>query len=93
MVMSARKIWRRENSNRYTCAQCGFCSHNKSHYHRHTQSISHFLVTVVGNAPRDVKVVIASFLNYRTIYTLGDIAAAALNYRFGHGEGFWVFRQ
>ena len=93
MVMCARLIWRRENNKRFTCATCGFCTHNKSHHHRHLQSTSHFLKTVVGDAPRDIKVVIASFLCYRTIHTLGSIAAAALNYRFGHGEGFWVFRQ
>ena len=93
MVMCARLIWKHENSKRFECTTCGFCSHNKSHYRRHTQSTGHFLKTVIGNAPRDIKVVIASFLSYRTIYSLGNIAAAALNYRFGHGEGFWVFKR
>ena len=92
MVINAQKIWRRENEHRFTCPACAFSTHNKSHYRRHMESTSHFLKTVVARGPRDIKVVIASFLSYRTIYVLGDIAAAAFNYR-NEEEGFWVFRQ
>lgn len=82
MVMMARMIWRLENKRRHRCETCGYSTHNKSHMRRHLESKSHFLMHDFGLfAPRDICLVVASFLDFRDIYKLGQLAADALNYR------------
>lgn len=79
--MLARKIWRRENAAKYQCPVCNYKTHNKSLYTRHLGSTYHFMLSVFAKqAPRDIKVVVASFLPYYQICLLGRLAIDSLNY-------------
>ena len=91
--MLARKIWRLENKRRHECKTCGYSTHNKSHMKRHLESTNHFLLhEYAPNAPRDINLVVASFLDFHEIYFLGKLCADALNYRRPEGC-VWRFTQ
>ena len=84
--MIARTIWKLENRKRYECKTCKYHTHNKSHMRRHLESKSHFLLHDFGRfAPRDICLVVASFLDFRDIHKLGQLCADALNYRRPEG--------
>ena len=81
MVMLANKIWQLENAARYCCPICNYKTHNKTLYRRHLDSTRHFLMTTFAyQAPRDVKMLVASFLPFDRIYLLEQLAVDALNY-------------
>ena len=91
--MSARKIWKLENKRRHECKTCGYSTHNKSHMKRHLESTTHFLLhEYAPNAPRDINLVVASFLEFHEIQLLGKLCADALNYRRPEGC-VWRFTQ
>ena len=92
--MIARMIWKLENRKRYECKTCGYHTHNKSHMRRHLESKSHFLLHDFGRfAPRDICLVVASFLDFHDIHKLGQLCADALNYRRPEGCVWRFTRQ
>ena len=81
MVMTASRIWRLENAARFQCPICNYKTHNKTIFRRHLDSTRHFLLTEFAHqAPRDIKMLVASFLPFDKIVHLGQLAVDALNY-------------
>ena len=79
--MIASKIWLLENAARYQCPICDYKTHNKALFERHLKSTRHFLMSEFAHqAPRDVKMLVASFLPFNKIYLCGSVAVDALNY-------------
>ena len=79
--MAASKIWRLENAARYQCPICDYKTHNKALFRRHLDSTRHFLLSEFAHqAPRDVKMLVATFLPFYRIYMCGPVAVDALNY-------------
>lgn len=77
--MKARQLWTQLNATKYHCPVCRFKTFNKTHFGRHLESDKHFLLTVIREeAPRDVKVVIGSFLPVCIIIRLGAVGRSAL---------------
>ena len=77
-MVTPTELWMDYNEFKYWCEACTYSSCNKTHYGRHAESIKHFLMTDIANAPLDIKAVIATFLPIRTILNLGDIGRRAL---------------
>ena len=78
----ASKIWRFENAFRFTCPICDYNTHNKTLFRRHQDSTRHFLLTEFAyQAPREIKMLVATFLPFDRIYLLGKIAVDALNFK------------
>ena len=75
--MSADLIWKQVNAHKYKCNCCNYNTHNKALFKRHETTTNHFLRTTVFYGPRDIKVVIASFLPYYKIQYCGKIARHA----------------
>ena len=78
MVTKAHLLWMDFNEYKYCCECCKYHNGNKTHYGRHQRSIKHFLMTVIAEAPTDIKAIVATFLPIRTILMLGDVGARAL---------------
>ena len=78
--MLARKYWTELNSKKYSCPTCGFNTFNKTHFTRHVQSNKYFLITEFAeDCPRDLKILVASFLPVYIIFNLPErISAPAL---------------
>ena len=77
--MEAHVLWKELNSKRYECKVCRFRSHNKKHYERHLESNKHFLLTTFAEeAPRDIKVLVASFLPLYKLIRLPSVGKSAL---------------
>ena len=81
VMMKASEIWKNENAKKYSCPLCGYCTHNKSLFKRHTRTINHWLRTEIFHAPRDLKMLIATYLPFRDIKYCGDIMIDACNYK------------
>ena len=86
--MIARMIWKKANAHRYICKICNYKTHNKTLYNRHLNTTNHWLRTKVFSAPRDIKIVIASFLPYYKIVKCGKIADDADKY---NGKSIWTW--
>ena len=85
--MCARLIWRHENKNKHHCPYCDYSSYNKTIYCRHKGTIKHWLHAVFAQqAPRDIKIVVASFLPFHKIRYLGKMTIDALNYGIPDGS-------
>jgi hypothetical protein len=71
-------LWKELNAGRYKCAVCRFRSFNKAHYARHVHCDKHFLLTHFRwECPRDIKVLIASFLPLYKIIKLSSVGPSA----------------
>ena len=78
-MATATELWRVTNRERYTCERCKFSTYNKSHFHRHMKSDRHFLLNDFrDDIPRDLRIVIASFLPFYLLDQLKCIGPAAL---------------
>ena len=67
----AHIMWRRLNNERYVCSTCKYKTYNLAHYKRHIESSKHFLLTDLRfECPRDLKILIASFLPIYKIHKL-----------------------
>ena len=80
MVMCAHLIWKLANKQRYHCKCCDYFTHNKALFTRHSATITHWLHDVFAQAPRDIKIIVASFLPYRKIRKCGKVVIDAFNY-------------
>ena len=79
MVKTARQIWIALNEDRYECPVCGFKTPNLAHFRRHLASDKHFLMTDFrDNCPRDLKVLVASFLPFMKLTHLGQLGLDAV---------------
>lgn len=75
----ADDLWKELNAGRYKCDVCRFRSFNKAHYARHVHCDKHFLLTHFRwECPRDLKVLIASFLPLYKIIKLSNVGPLAL---------------
>ena len=75
----AHVLWQQLNHTRFSCAVCEFKSFNRAHYARHTESDKHFLLTEFRSyVPRDIRILIASFLPIYKIIRLKCIGYDAL---------------
>lgn len=75
----AHELWRELNRNRYECHVCRFRSFNRAHYVRHMDCAKHFLMTEFkSNCPRDLRILIASFLPLYKVIRLKHIGPYAL---------------
>jgi hypothetical protein len=75
----ANILWQELNKNRYNCPVCCFNSFNRAHYLRHNDSSKHFLLTdFKSNCPRDIRILIASFLPLYKVIRLKHIGPYAL---------------
>jgi hypothetical protein len=84
MVKSAQELWLQLNSDRYRCDECGFVSPNHAHWYRHVRSDKHFLLSVFAEeAPRDIKLLVASFLPFVKLTSLGRLGLQAVNLAVG----------
>ena len=80
MVKPAREMWIELNHDRYRCDCCGFRSPNLTHYLRHAGSDKHFLMTTFRDeAPRDIKIMVASWLPFVKLTELGQVGLDAVN--------------
>ena len=85
--MCARTIWENENKRKYFCASCQYATYNKALFRRHNNTLSHWLNHVFAKtAPRDIKIVVASFLPYWKIKYCGKLTAHAYNYALPKGS-------
>ena len=84
MVTKAHLLWMEFNEYKYCCDNCNYHNHNLTHFIRHERSIKHFLMTMIKNAPTDIKALVATFLPIRTMLTLGDVGAMALRLEADH---------
>ena len=84
MVKSAQEMWHDLNFDKYTCPECGFRSPNHAHWYRHVRSDKHFLLgDFAVNAPRDIKVLVASFLPFVKLTRLGQLGLDAVTMAVG----------
>ena len=75
----ATALWRISNRDRWVCSRCNFSTYSKSHYFRHLTSDKHFLLTEFHDCcPRELRIVIASFLPFYLLSDLKCIGPAAL---------------
>ena len=89
MVMKASLIWRRENRSKYYCKCCNYRSHNRAIYTRHENTMSHWLKCEFAKAPRDIKMLVASFLPFSKITRCGQLAIDAFNYKLIARNATW----
>ena len=74
----AHILWQELNRSKYQCKCCKFRSFNAAHYIRHLQSSKHFLLTeFASECPRDLKILIASFLPVYKIFRLPEVISRA----------------
>ena len=91
MVMTARTIWKHENKRKYHCPYCDYSTHNKALFRRHSQTRSHWLHHFFAKqAPRDIKIVVASFLPYWKIRYCGQLTLDAYNYALPEGSNWKI---
>ena len=75
----AGELWQELNKNKYNCPVCCFNSFNRAHYLRHRNSSKHFLLTEFkSQCPRDIRILIASFLPLYKVIRLKQIGPYAL---------------
>lgn len=75
----AHELWQELNRNKYKCKICNFRSFNKNHYVRHIDSSKHFLLTEFkSECPRELRILIASFLPLYKLIRLKSIGPYAL---------------
>jgi hypothetical protein len=75
----ANVLWQELNHSKFACPICNFRTFNRAHFARHEQSDKHFLLTEFRAAvPRDMRVLIASFLPIYKIIRLKCIGYDAL---------------
>ena len=80
MVKSAQELWLDLNQGKYKCPECGYQSPNHAHWYRHVRSDKHFLIGHFAVlAPRDIKVLVASFLPFMKLTNLGKLGLDAVN--------------
>ena len=76
----AHVLWQELNARRYVCKKCRFRSSNHAHYDRHWDSSKHFLLNEFREeCPNDLKILIASFLPFSKLVTLGRNGVLAVN--------------
>jgi hypothetical protein len=81
MDKRADTLWRLLNASRYECKICRFKSFNKAHWRRHFDSDKHFLLTTFRDeCPRDLKIMVASFLPLRKLIRLEHVGRLALTH-------------
>ena len=69
----AHELWQELNKSKYVCETCKFRSFNRAHFTRHYVSNKHFLLTEFAkDCPRDLKILIASFLPVYKIFRIPD---------------------
>ena len=84
MVKTAREVWIALNEDRYECPDCGFRSPNLAHFTRHLRSDKHWLMTEFRTqCPRDLKIVVASFLPFMKLTNLGQLGFDAVSMAVG----------
>ena len=84
MVKTSRQVWLELNNDRYECSVCGFTSPNLSHFKRHLKSDKHWLMTQFRmECPRDLKVMVASFLPFVKLTDLGQLGLDAVTMAIG----------
>ena len=75
----ANQLWQELNKHKYNCPVCCFNSFNRAHYLRHRNSSKHFLLTEFkSQCPRDIRILIASFLPLYKVIRLKQIGPYAL---------------
>ena len=79
MVKPAHELWKELNARKYRCEPCCFRSSNKAHWTRHKDTPKHFLINEFVHAPRDIKVLVATFLPIHYLCNIGSIGLFALN--------------
>ena len=90
--MIARQIWALENRKRYVCKHCSYRTHNRAIFERHKGTTKHWLrAEFAVEAPRDIRVLVASFLPYYKIRKCGRIAADAFNMKIPK-DSIWRIR-
>ena len=92
MVMKASLIWRLENRSRYHCKCCNYKSHNRAIFTRHENTTSHWLMSEFAKAPRDIKMLVASFLPFSKINRCGQLAIDAFNHKLAARNATWRLR-
>ena len=71
--MEPHVLWQQLNRNKYRCEVCRFRSYNAAHWQRHLNSAKHWLLTEFrDDCPKDLKILIASFLPPYKIFRLPD---------------------
>ena len=90
--MKASHIWRLENRRKYYCPCCNYHSHNRAIFSRHENTISHWLCKEFASAPRDIKMVVASFLPFSKINRCGMLAIDAFNLKLAARNATWRLR-
>ncbi len=84
MVKTNREIWIELNEDRYECPACGFRTPNLAHFRRHLASDKHWLMTEFREeCPRDLKIVVASFLPFVKLTNLGQLGLDAVTCAVG----------
>ena len=85
--MGAARMWKLANACRYKCRACDYKSHNRAIFCRHVNTTSHWLCAEFAQyAPRDVKIVVASFLPLKKLVLCGLVRVAAFNYNLPLGH-------
>ena len=78
-MKTSREIWIALNENRYECPVCKFRTPNLAHFRRHLNSDKHWLMTVFApECPRDLKILVASFLPFVKLTHLGQLGLDAV---------------
>ena len=84
MVRTATELWLELNAKKYVCSACGFTTANRAHFKRHFQTTKHFLMTDFRQGvPRDIRVLVASFLPFTLLTRLGQVGLDAVNMAVG----------
>ena len=77
-------MWIDLNHDRYRCDACDFRTPNLAHWCRHDNSDKHFLMTTFRDeAPRDIKLLVASFLPFVKLTELGQLGLDAVQMVLG----------
>ena len=79
--MPAAQIWALENRRRYVCKACDYSTHNRAIFRRHGDTRNHWLRTIFAlDAPRDIRVIVGSFLPFMKLRASGDVGIDAHNH-------------
>ena len=80
VTLDADTLWQMLNKNKFACQECGYRSPNRAHWYRHVRSDKHFLLYDFAiNCPRDLKILVATFLPFQKLANLGKVGLAAVN--------------
>jgi hypothetical protein len=86
-------MWVDLNHDRYKCEACNFRTPNLAHWCRHDDSVKHFLMTTFRDeAPRDIKILVASWLPFVKLTELGQVGLDAVNMVVG-SPIIWLSRR